>query len=105
MQIMISRGTRGLREAKHLYKTWVLVPTTPTGGHQLGKERRVVDMQFVGRDSHDGTIFGVHIVDPEDVSTMADEVMVEFEPGGHGCEARARIFGKWVQSEAVGVEE
>ena len=105
MQIMISRGARGLREAKQLCKARVLVPTTSARGHQLGKESRVVDVQFPRSDSHDVTIFGVHITDPKDELATADEVMVEFEPGGGGCEARARELGKWMQSEAVGVEE
>lgn len=105
MQIMISRRARGLREAKHLYHARVLIPTTSAGGHQLGKERRVVDVQFVGRDSHNVTVFGVHIADAEEVLAAAEEVMVELTPERHCCEARAGEFGKWVQSEAVGVEE
>ena len=96
---------RGLREAEYLYKARVLVPTTSAGGHQLGKKTRVVDVQFVGRDSHDMTIFGVHIADAPGVLATAEEVMVEFESGGRGCEARAREFGKWMQSESVGLEE
>lgn len=105
MQIMIGRGARGLREAKHLYHTRILVPTASAAGHQLGKERRVVDVQFVGRYSHDVTIFGVHIADAEEVLAAAEEVMVELKPEGHCCEAWAGELGKWVQSEAIGVEK
>ena len=105
MQIMISRGACGCREAKKSYQARVLIPTTSAGGHQLGNERRVVDVQFIGSDAHDGTIFGVHIADAEDVLAVAEAVMVEFVKGGHGCNARPRELGKWMQSEAVGVEE
>lgn len=96
---------RGLREAKYLYKARVLVPTTSAGRHQLGKETRVADVQFVGRDSHDVTIFGVHIADAPGVLATAEEVMVGFEPGGRGCQGRVREFGKWMQSESVVLEE
>ncbi len=47
----------------------------------------------------------MHIADAEEVLAAAEEVMVELKPEGHCCEARAGEFSKWVQSEAVGVEE
>ena len=62
-------------------------------------------MQLVGSDSHDVTVFSVHVADSEEVLAAAEEVIVEFNPESCCCEARAREFGKWVQSEAVGVEE
>lgn len=102
---MIGRGACGLREAKHLYHARVLVPATSAGGHQLRKERRVVDVQFVGGDAHDVAVFGVHVTDAEDVLAAAEEIMVELAPEGHCCETRAGKFGEWMQSEAVGVEE
>lgn len=105
MQIMISRCARGLREAKNLYHARVLVPATSAGGHQLGKKRRVIDVQFVRSNSHDVTVFSVHVADSEEVLAPADEVMVKFNPESCCCEARAREFRKRVQSEAVGVEE
>ena len=105
MQIMISGGSRGLREAKNLYQARILIPATPTGRHQLGKERWVVDVQFVGRDSHNVTVFGVHVANAEEVLAAAEKVMVKLTPQGHCCEARAGELGKRVQSKAVGVEE
>ena len=51
------------------------------------------------------TVFGVHVTDAEEVLATTEEVMVELTPEGHCCEARAGEFGKWVESEAVDVEE
>ncbi len=105
MQIMISRGAGGLREAKHLYHARILIPTTAPGGHQFGDKRRVVDMQFIRRDAHDMTVFGVHVANAEDVLATAEVVMVKLKPEGHRCEARTGKFSKRVQGKAVGVEE
>ena len=105
MQVVIGRGPRGLREAKHLDHARILIPSTPTGGHELGKEGRIVDVQLVGGDAHDGTVFGVHVADAEKILAAAEEVMVEFAPQGYRCEARAGKLGQGVQSETVGVEE
>lgn len=102
---MIGRGARGLRETKHLDHARVLFPARSAGGHQYGDKRRVVDVQFVGADAHDVAVFGVHVADAEDVVAAVEEVIVEFVPESRRCEAWAGVFGKWVQSEAVGVEE
>ena len=51
------------------------------------------------------TVFGVHIADAEEVLAAAEEVMVELKQEGHCGEAGPGEFGKWVQSEAIGVEE
>ena len=105
MQVVVGGGARGLREAKYLYHARILVPATPAGGHQLGKEGRVVDVQFVRRDAHNVAIFSVHVADAEEVLAAAEEVMVEFEPKGHCCETGPGVLGKRVQCEAIGVEE
>ena len=102
---MIGRGARGLRETKHLDHARVLISATSAGGHQLWDERRVVDVQFIRADAHDVAVFGVHVADAENVVATVEEVIIEFIPEGHRCEARAGVFGKGVQSEAVGVEE
>ena len=51
------------------------------------------------------TVFGMHVADAEEILAAAEEVMVELKPEGHCCKAWAREFGKWMQSEAVGIEE
>ena len=105
MQVVIGRGARGLGEAKHLDHARILVPPTAAAGHELGQEGRVVDVQLVGGDAHDGTVFGVHVADAEEILAAAEEVMVEFAPQGYCWEERAGVLGQGVQSETVGVEE
>ena len=105
MQVVVGRGARGLREAKHLNHARVLVPAAAAGGHELGQERRVVDVQFVRGDAHNVPVLGVHVADAEEVLAAAEEVVVEFAPEGHGREARAGELCERVQGEAVGVEE
>ena len=105
MQVVVGRGARGLREAKHLYHARILISSTPTGGHELGNEGRIVDGQLVGGDAHDGTVFGVHVADAEKILAAAEEVMVEFAPQGYCWEPGAGVLCQGVQSETVGVEE
>ena len=62
-------------------------------------------MQFIRRDAHDVTEFGVHIANAEDVLAAVEEVMVELQPESHCCEARPWAFGERVQSKTVSVEE
>ena len=62
-------------------------------------------MQFIGRDSHDVTVFGMHVADAEEVLTAAKVVMIEFKEKRHCCETRAGESSKWVQSEAIGAEK
>ncbi len=73
---MISRSARGVPEAKDWHMARVVVPTTSTGGYQFGKERSVVDVQFVGSDSNYVAIFGVHIADAQDGLAAVEEVVV-----------------------------
>ena len=102
---MIGRGARGLRETKHLDHARVLIPATSASGHQFGDESRVIDVQFVGAHAHDVTVFGVHVTDAEDVLATEEVVIIELIPEGGRCEAWAGVFGEWVQSKAVDVEE
>ena len=105
MQVVIRGGARGLREAEHLDHAPVFIPAPSAGGHQLGKERRIVDVEFVGRDAHDVAVLGVHVADAKQVLAATEVVMVELAPEGHCCEAGAWKFSKRMQSQAVGIEE
>lgn len=105
VQVVVGRGARGLREAKDLDHARILVPAAPAGGHELGEEGRVVDVQFVRGDAHNVAVSGVHVADAEEVLAAAEEVMVELAPEGHGREAGAGELGERVQGQAVGVEE
>ena len=67
---MTDRGARCLRE---WYHARILIPPTPVGMWQIGKERGVVDLKFVGRDSHNVAVSGVHIANVEEVLTAAEE--------------------------------
>ena len=62
-------------------------------------------MQFVWRDSYDMTIFRMHVADAEEVLTTPEEVMIKFTPETDCRKTRTRVFGKWVQSEAIGVKK
>ena len=105
MQVVIGRRACRLREAKDLYHARILVPPTSTGRHQFGQERRIVDVQFVGRDSHNVAVLGVHVANAKQVLAATEEVMVELQPEGHCCQAWAGIFGKRMQGKAVSVEK
>ena len=96
MQVVIGRGAGGLREAKHLYHARILISSTSTGGHELGKEGRVVDVQLVRGDTHDVTVFGVHVPDAEKILAATEVVMIEFVPQGHCRKARTGVLGQGV---------
>ena len=62
-------------------------------------------MQFVGRNSHDGTIFRMHVTNSKKILSTAEVVMVELTPQSYCWENWARILGERVKCEAVGIEE
>ena len=104
VHVMVGRRACRLGEAEDLDHARVLVPATAPRGHQLGEEGWVIDVEFVGRDAHDGAVAGVHVADAEQVLAAEPEVVVEFVPERDRGKARARKPGQWVEEEAAGVE-
>ncbi len=86
---MVHRTGSGGGETKQLHLALVFVAATAASRHQLGKERGIVDMEFVWRDPYYRTVFGMHVPDHEYISAARrKEVVVEFIPVGHRSERR-----------------
>ena len=101
---MVGSCPRRLEESEDLKLTRVLVSAFAARRHELGEERRVVDVEFVGGDAHDGAIAGVHVADAEDVLAAQPEVIIEFVSERDCGKTRPGKIGQRMEEEAVGVE-
>ena len=87
--------------------TWVeeLALISPlTHGIDLVEVFRVVDVNLVGSDSHNGSIFFMHTLDLEGkLAPMAlgHQVVVSLIPIGSGRELGPWEFGKWAQIQPL----
>lgn len=104
MQVVVGGDPGCLGERKYLAQPPVFFAAGFACRHKLRDKGRIIDMQFVGRDAHNGPVSGVHVFNAEDILAVADGIMVKLGPEGHCREPWAGELGQWMERQAVDAE-